>query len=351
MRDIYPDVARWFEEGQEIALATVIKTWGSSPRTVGAKMAINQTGGITGSVSGGCVEGAVVTAAMDTLKDGKPQFLHFDVADETAWEVGVACGGEVDIFLRKLTPEVMASFRRALDLEDVFSLATLVKAPAEKLGKEIAIFESGDNIGGVSPEVDSRLETIARDQMEENVPAQFHLDEDLTAFIDVMPPPPTLVIVGGVHIAVALVKIARASGYRVVIVDPRKQFGTQMRFPEADKIIQEWPEDAFEKIKLNANTAVAMLTHDPKIDDPGLIAALPSDAFYVGALGSRKTQAARRERLRETGVSPELLSRLHGPIGLDLGGRSPEEIALAVMAEIIQVRNQPNNPPIGFSLG
>lgn len=340
MRDIFPDIAKWFEEGQEIALATVIKTWGSSPRTVGAKMAINQSGGITGSVSGGCVEGAVVTAAMDTLKDGKPQFLHFDVADETAWEVGVACGGEVDIFLRKLTPDVMAAFHRGLDSEDVFALATLVQAPGDLMGKEISLFPDGHRIGEVGSELENRILAAVQDQIKANDPAQFQLGEDLTAFIDVMPPPPTLVIVGGVHIAVALVKIARAIGYRVVIVDPRRQFGTRMRFPEVDEIIQKWPEDAFEKIKLNANTAVAMLTHDPKIDDPGLVASLPSDAFYVGALGSRKTQAARRERLLQAGVTPELLERLHGPIGLDLGGRSPEEIALAVMAEIIQVRYQ-----------
>jgi len=338
MRDIYSDVDRWFKAGQQVVLSTVIKTWGSSPRTTGAKMAVNQSGGITGSVSGGCVEGAVVSASMETLKHANPQFLHFDVADETAWEVGVACGGEVDIFVRLMTPEVMEAFQRGLKSDEVFALATVVEGTADLLGRELSCFRDGSMIGGVAPGLDEEIAQITANSLSDQQAQQVDLRENIQLFIDVMPPPPTLVIVGGVHIAVALTRIAKATGFRVIVVDPRKQFGTQVRFPEADEIIQKWPDEAFEQIKMNQNTAVAMLTHDPKIDDPGLLSALPSDVYYVGALGSRKTQAARRERLLAAGLDPKLLERLHGPIGLDLGGRSPEEIALAVMAEVVQKR-------------
>jgi xanthine dehydrogenase accessory factor len=340
MRDIYSDVDRWFKDGQQVVLSTVIKTWGSSPRTTGAKMAVNQDGGITGSVSGGCVEGAVVTASIDTLKHAKAQFLHFDVADETAWEVGVACGGEVDIFVRKMTQDVMEAFQRGHNSDEVFALATVVQGPDSLFGREISCFPDGSRIGSVAPELDDEIVQLVAQELSGKTPQHFQLREDIQLFIDVMPPPPTLVIVGGVHIAVALTRIAKAAGFRVIVVDPRRQFGTQVRFPEADEIIRKWPDEAFEEIKLNHNTAVAMLTHDPKIDDPGLLSALPSDVYYVGALGSQKTQAARRERLLAAGLDPKLLERLHGPIGLDLGGRSPEEIALAVMAEVVQKRYQ-----------
>ena len=340
MRDIYADVSKWIGEGQKVALATVIKTWGSSPRTTGAKMAVNQKGGITGSVSGGCVEGAVVSACMETIKDGKPQFLHFDVQDETAWEVGVACGGEIDVFVRLLTPDVMETFDKAEQSELTLGLVTVVQGPVSLLGSEIAVFPDGENVGKIDRDIDQEAIQMAIFHLESGQPYLASFSPEIDLFIDVMPPPPTLVIVGGVHIAVALVKIAKASGYRVIVVDPRRQFGTQVRFPEADQIIQKWPDEAFEEIPLTSNTAVAMLTHDPKIDDPGLLAVLPSDVFYVGALGSRKTQASRQKRLLEAGLNPVLLERINGPIGLKLGGRSPEEIALAVMAEVVKVRYQ-----------
>lgn len=338
MRDIYPELVKWHQEGQTIALATVIKTWGSSPRTTGAKMAVNEKGEMTGSVSGGCVEGAVVAACADTIASGRPQLLHFDVDDETAWDVGIGCGGELDVFIRLLSDDVMTAFRRSIEEEDPLALTTLVRGPEDLVGKEFGVFKSNGSFGSIKPDLDAQLAGTIAAELSANDPRLVIIDSIGEVFIDVMPPPPTLVIVGGVHIAVALVKMAKASGFRTIIVDPRRQFGTQVRFPDADRIIQKWPDDAFEEIKLTSNTAVAMLTHDPKIDDPGLIAALPSEAFYVGALGSKKTQASRRQRLLEAGVSEELLSRLHGPIGLDLGGRSPEEIALAIMAEVVQKR-------------
>ena len=338
MRDIYPEIDRWTKEGQPVALATVVKTWGSAPRTVGAKMAVNKSGDITGSVSGGCVEGAVVAASMETLKHGKAQFLHFDVADEDAWEVGVACGGEIDVFVRLLEPGMVPVFQSAIESEDLYATVTVVAGNSVLLGKEMGVFSSGTSKGSIDPELDAEIIQGTLEVLPGKTPAKIQISDSVDLFVDVILPAPTLVIVGGVHIAVALVKIAKASGYRVVVVDPRRQFGTQVRFPDADQLIQKWPDEAFEDIKITPNTAVAMLTHDPKIDDPGLHVVLPSQAFYVGALGSRKTQQSRRERLRAGGMAEDYINRIHGPIGLDLGGRSPEEIALAIMAEVVQQR-------------
>jgi xanthine dehydrogenase accessory factor len=333
MRDIYTDVKQWSGEGQKIALATVIKTWGASPRTEGAKMAVNQHGDITGSVSGGCVEGAVAAACQETLQHGEPQLLHFDVADDTAWGVGLGCGGELDVYVRLLSQDILAAFDRAVDQDQSLALATVL--PEDQAGSEFALFTDGKGEAGFQ---DDQILDLTRSQLASNKCGLHTLKDGSQVFVDVMPSPPLLVIVGGVHIAVALVTIARASGFQTMIIDPRRQFGTVARFPEAGEIIHKWPDEAFESIRLDQNTAVAVLTHDPKIDDPALMAALPSEAYYVGALGSRKTQAARRDRLLESGLQPELLDRLHGPIGLDLGGRSPEEIALAVMAEVVQER-------------
>lgn len=338
MRDIYSDVKRWSVEGQKIALATVIKTWGASPRTEGAKMAVNQQGDIAGSVSGGCVEGAVAAACQETLQHGQAQLLHFDVADDTAWGVGLGCGGELDVYVRLLAPEVLSAFNLAVDQDKSLALATVLAE--DHTGTEFALLADGE---GEEVFPDGALLELSRSQLATNKCGLHTLADGREVFVDVMPSPPLLVIVGGVHIAVALVTMARASGYQSMIIDPRRQFGTVARFPEAGEIIHKWPDEAFESIRLDQNTAVAVLTHDPKIDDPALMAALPSEAYYVGALGSRKTQAARRKRLLDSGLEPELLDRLHGPIGLDLGGRSPEEIALAVMAEVVQERYRVQN--------
>jgi xanthine dehydrogenase accessory factor len=201
------------------------------------------------------------------------------------------------------------------------------------IGKELIINQGGSATGSITEDIDREvLDISARNTVVHT------LKHGEKLFQEVIAPPPRLIIVGGVHIAVALTKIARACGFQVSIIDPRRQFGTQVRFPEANQLLHLWPDKAIEQIPLTRNTAIAFLTHDPKIDDPGLISALSSEAFYIGALGSRKTQASRRSRLIESGITEEQLDRIHGPIGLKLGGRSPEEIAVAIMAEIIQTR-------------
>jgi xanthine dehydrogenase accessory factor len=339
------------DEDEPIALATVIQTWGSSPRRVGAKMAMTKSGRITGSVSGGCVEGAVVHAGIEVLENGQPQLLHFGVADETAWQVGLACGGTIEVFVQPFESGAFDTLRDSLSLGIPLVTATVVQGPDEFLGSGIIYAKTGQDLDQtpVAGKVDGQLEALmaasAREALVEKSSQRRELDledknEHLEIFLEVSLPPPTLVIVGGVHIAIALTSIAHTLGYRTVIIDPRGAFGSPDRFAHGDKLIQAWPEKALAQVDLNDDTAVTMLTHDPKIDDPALKIVLNSPAFYVGALGSRTTQEKRRKRLLKAGLSEEQLARLAAPIGLDIGAQTPEEIALAIMAEIVAARHQ-----------
>jgi len=314
MRDILSTLEQWIAANESIALATVIQTWGSSPRKAGAKMGVTASGKICGSVSGGCVEGAVADVAQKVLKTRVPQLLHFGVADETAWEVGLACGGSLDVFVQPLDVKVFDEIRQRLHDEKSFAVVTTIK---------------GGDIGKVEI-VEKRLETIA--------PVAKRSGVGDSRFVEVVSPPPQLVLVGGVHIAIALASIAKALNYRTIVIDPRRAFGNQERFPNVDTLMQVWCDAAFKKIKINDSTAIAFLTHDPKIDDQGLKIALASEAFYVGALGSKKTHEERKKRLLSGGVTADHLNRLHAPIGLPINAQSPEEIALAIMAEIISKR-------------
>lgn len=340
MRDILPDLDKWrAEDNQSIALATVIQTWGSSPRRVGAKMALTPSGKITGSVSGGCVEGAVFDTGVEVLKSDRPQLLHFGVADETAWEVGLACGGSIDIFVKPLDKELFKSLRSVLVDEQPAVLVTVLRGSVELLGHEMLIRDDGNVKGSISDELNDQVLNLARETLAQGESRRAMLNEDIEIFMEVILPPPTLIAVGGVHITIALMILAKTLGYRTVVVDPRSAFGNEERFPNVDQLIQKWPDEAFQQIPLTRSTAVAMLTHDPKLDDPALKIALPSPAFYVGALGSKNTQAKRRQRLLDEGITEEQLNRLHGPIGLEIGAGTPEEIAMSIMAEIIAARN------------
>ncbi len=342
MKDILKDLDAWMAQGRSIALATVIRTWGSSPRQPGAKMGVNALGEMTGSVSGGCVEGAVVEEALGVLHNGQASRLHFGVADETAWEVGLACGGEIDVLVNPLSQEMFRAARAALDNRVAYSLVTVDQGPQEWLGKQLFVTPSGSQ-GSIDPAFDDGIIGTARQAIStgktESLPLRDH-PAGLHLFYDTVLPPSTLIMVGGVHISIALASLAKTLGYYTIIIDPRRAFGSQTRFAHVDELHQLWPDEAFRSITLNEATAVTMLTHDPKIDDPALEIVLDSPVFYIGALGSQKTQARRRERLLAAGLRPEKLDRIHGPIGLDLGGRSPEEIGLAIMAEIVAVRNR-----------
>ncbi len=328
MRDLLPDLEDWLAKGERVALATVLSTWGSAPRLAGSTMAVSESGGLVGSVSGGCVEGAVITAAREDIQSGKPQRLHFSVADDTAWGVGLACGGEIELFVQPVKEEVFKELLPRLKADQGLVLSTVVKGNEDDLGSQVLTDETGKIIiaSGHSPNINEQNGKEPK------------IIEDKTGneiFANPLPASPTLIMIGGVHIAIALAKLAHALNFRTVIVDPRKAFATTERFGEADKLIQAWPQAAFEQMPLNSSSAVASLSHDPKIDDPALIAALKSPAFYVGALGSKKNQARRRERLLKAGVKEKDLDRLHAPIGIEIGAETPEEIALAIMAQIV----------------
>jgi xanthine dehydrogenase accessory factor len=339
MREILSDLDNWRSDNKQIALATVIQTWGSSPRRAGAKMALTPDGKITGSVSGGCVEGAVYETGVEVLKSNRPQLLHFGVADETAWEVGLACGGSIDIFVKPLDTEFFKALRSVLVEEQPSVLITVVRGPDELLGREILVRDDGYVTGALNNQFDKQALDLARETLAQGKSRRVMLNEEVEIFMEVILPPPTLIAVGGVHITIALMALAKTLGYRTVVIDPRSAFGNEERFPNVDQLIPLWPDEAFQQIPITRSTAVAMLTHDPKLDDPALKIALPSPAFYVGALGSNTTQAKRRQRLLDQGLPESQLNRLHGPIGLEIGAGTPQEIAMSIMAEIVAAWN------------
>ena len=351
MRDILPDVERWLGEGKAVAVATITKTWGSSPRAVGSKMAVSSDGAMAGSVSGGCVESAVVQEALQILKSGEPKQLHYGVSDEQAWEVGLACGGQIDLLV-----EPLASWRTAAagktSVYEVLVRALreerpVVRAVLLRQGDvptwEQAVFPWDAAPAGSLPPGLWEIAGAEADRLLSGGVAGTCMHtlhgESVEVFYDLELPPPTLVVVGGVHIGIELARLARPLGFRVIVVDPRRAFGDPARFPMADRVITEWPAEALAAIGLTPSTAVTAVSHDPKIDDPALIAALRSPAFYIGALGSAETNRQRRKRLMDAGVKEADLARLRAPIGLNLGGRAPAEIALAVLAEIVATRS------------
>lgn len=341
MQEVIADIDRWQTQNQPVALATVIETWGSAPRKVGAKMALTPMGEMAGSVSGGCVEGAVFTAGVETLESGQAQLLTFGVADETAWDVGLACGGNIRVFVEPLEPPLYAALRDLTLADEGLAAATVIEGPPAWLGQKVVWGPTGVVFDNLSPSLREQALAAAQQALAQGRSRRLSLaqPQPCELFVEALLPLPTLIMVGGVHIAIALTHMARALGYRTIVIDPRRAFGSAARFPHADQLIQAWPDKALAQVKLNQSTAVAMLTHDPKIDDPALKIVLPSAAFYVGALGSQRTQAKRRERLEDAGISPHLLNRIRGPIGLDINAQTPEEIALSIMAEIVAARH------------
>jgi len=318
-----PELAlAWYRAGQGAALATVVETWGSAPRPVGSQLAISGDGRMMGSVSGGCVEGAVVTEALESLADGKSRLLTFGVADEEAFAVGLACGGRISVLVEPVGdgPEAMPEGL----------LADLVAA--RSAGRPVALLTHPET-------AQRRLTDGPGDAKSEAIAARLRADrsglEEDGWFIAVHNPPLRMVVVGAVHIAQPLLPMARACGFAPTLIDPRGAFGSASRFP-GETILDDWPDEAMTALGPDARTAVVTLTHDPKLDDPALIAALASPAFYIGCLGSSRTHARRLSRLYEAGMSEAQIARLHAPVGLDIGAKSPAEIAVSIMAEVIQ---------------
>ncbi|WP_106745426.1 XdhC family protein [Yoonia maritima] len=304
----------WYRSGRGVAIATVVQTWGSAPRPVGSQLIIDADGAMEGSVSGGCVESAVITEAMDAIDDGLPRLLTFGVSDDDAFAVGLACGGEIRILI-----EPVGAVMPVEMLEGV--------VVAGKDGRPVAYVTDLETGGAHLVGPPAYQDRFRLDQS--------GIEPDGRTFVVVHNPPLRLVVVGAVHIAQPLVSLARSCGYTPVLIDPRKAFGSAERFP-GEHIIDDWPDEAMRALKLDARTAVVTLTHDPKLDDPAIVAALSTDVFYLGSLGSKRTHAKRIERLRGLGFSDAELNRIHAPVGLDLGGRHPAEIAVSIMAEVTQ---------------
>lgn len=341
MNELLPDISRWRDAGQKVALATVVSAYGSAPRRVGAKMAIAEDGQFAGSVSGGCVENDVVEHARQVLAEDAPRLVPYGISDELAFTVGLACGGQIEVFIQP--------FGRAFPTEKPVAFAYAIQGQA--IGKGLLAWEFGKHRGslGQGEEFDARVARDAVALLRQGRPGRLAYPDTpggpLELFVDVYPAPSTAVLFGGVHIAVALAPLLKTLGFRVVVVDARGQWATRERFPDVDELHVQHAEDYLRAHPLGSHAYVAVLSHDPKLDDPALLGALRSEARFVGAIGSGKTQAARRERLRAAGLADQQLARLVGPIGLDLGAQSPEEIALSIAAQLVAARNGKLDPP------
>jgi len=306
MREILSELREWTDAGEEIALATVVETWGSSPRPIGSKMAVTRSGKMAGSVSNGCIEGAVFEEGQKVLKAAKGRIAAFGVADDVAFEVGLACGGHIEVYV-----EPFAETHRKV-------LAMLEKNEPATLRTNLA---SGE------------LELVEGTATGSELPRR-----DGDWFVEPYRRAAHLVIVGAIHIAIPLHRLAKLMGYRVTVIDARAKFATHERFPEADELVVAWPDEAMSRIRLDPSTYVVILTHDPKFDLPALRSVLGRDVGYIGAIGSRKTNQNRFDKLRAEGCTEQQLARVHGPIGLDLGSRGADETALGIIAEVTAER-------------
>lgn len=318
--DQIPEAAlAWHRAGKGAALATVVETWGSAPRQTGSQLAISGDGEMLGSVSGGCVEGAVITEALDALQDRKSRILTFGVSDETAFAAGLACGGTIRVLV-----EPVGDGAEALPETLLADLAAARATP-----KALAVVTDPGTWTRrlVPPGADRAADTRFRSD-------RSGMEED-GRFIAIHNPPLRLIVIGAVHIAQPLLTIARACGYAPTLIDPRAAFGSADRFP-GETILDDWPDEALAALNPDARTAIVTLTHDPKLDDPAIRAALNSPAFYLGCLGSARTHAKRVERLTAEGFTPDQIAKIHAPVGLDIGARTPAEIAVSVMAQITE---------------
>jgi xanthine dehydrogenase accessory factor len=324
VRDVLDTLERWSSDGLKVATATVVSTERSAPRDPGAVLAVSEQGEVIGSVTGGCVEPAVYEEAQNVLAGGPPRLLQYGIADDEAFEVGLPCGGTVQIFVDRLDPELVAPIADAVREERPIALE--IRITGEDAGAKRLV---GPEDEGPAAELLARGETGIVDTPEGQL------------FVSSFAPRPNMYVFGAIDHAAALATIGRYLGFRVTVCDARSKFVTPERFPDVDELVVEWPDKFLERAPVDERTAICVLTHDHKFDVPALKVALRSPAGYIGAMGARRTNAERAERLRAEGVTDEELARIHAPIGLKIGSRSPEEVAVAIAAEIVQVMHAP----------
>lgn len=343
MRELSDVLARWRAAGESIAMATVIRVDGSAPRGEGAKMLVTRSGRIEGSVSGGCVEGAVADEAQSVLASGEAKIVRYGINKNMIWDVGLSCGGAIDVYIESLDRGRPPAF------DEGVVLCTVVGGPerkGERLRAAIGADDEWHLDGSLgSGAADSDLLTAAENAAKSGA-SRVRSIGGFDVFIDPQVPESRLIIVGAVHIAVALCAFASRAGFSVTVVDPRERLNNAERFPDASSLVVEWPQDALPALRVDENSYIAVLTHDEKFDDPTLDFALRRSTRYVGAIGSKKTQALRRRRLIDSGMSIGSIDRLHAPIGLDIGAQTPEEIAIAILSEMIAAKYSHSGAPL-----
>ena len=347
MHDVIEEVARLHEAGGRFALATVVGTWRSAPRQPGAAMVVSVDGDPIGSVSGGCVEGAVYELAQEVIAGGAAVLQRYGISDDDAFSVGLTCGGIIDVFVEPMDagrfaalPEVVASVRA----HEPVAVATIVGGPRE-IGAHLVVWPDRSTGSFGSERLDQAVADDVRGMLEHGSNRLLRIGpdgerrlDDLTVFVQSFAPPPRMLVFGAIDFAAAVARVGKFLGYRVTVCDARAVFATARRFPEADEVVVEWPHRYLATQVIDARSVICVLTHDPKFDVPLLEAALQTDAAYIGAMGSRRTHDDRLARLRERGMTEQSLARLSSPIGLDIGARTPEETAVSIAAEIVSRR-------------
>ncbi|MFF5025351.1 XdhC family protein [Streptomyces collinus] len=360
MLDVAEELLRWSEEGRDFAVATVLAVGGSAPRGPGAALAVDGAGTVVGSVSGGCVEGAVYDLCQEALRTGETLTERFGYSDDDAFAVGLTCGGTIEVLItpvRGRTPArtVLTSALSAAARGERAALARVARGPAELLGRALLVREDGAYEGGLGghPELDRTAAAEARALLEAGRTGTVEVSADgshcpggLTLLVESRVPPPRMIVFGAVDFASALTRAGKFLGYHVTVCDARPVFATRARFPDADEVVVDWPHRYLRRTETDSRTVLCVLTHDAKFDVPLLRTALAMPVAFVGAMGSRRTHEERDRRLREEGVTERQLARLRSPIGLDLGARTPEETALSITAEIVAARRGGTGVPL-----
>ena len=341
MKDILPDLDLWQSQGEEIALATVVQVKRSAPRPPGARLCVTRSGLMSGSVSGGCVEADVFERAIQVLNTRNPVVVNYGIADELGFQVGLSCGGSIDVLIEPfVSDDEWNTLRRSVEHEQAVVYA-IGLAPEPLLGRKLTRVIEGRHVGSITPSLDSHVAEEG-DQLLQvggtkivTLPWQ---GEGAQVFLEAFRPSPTLLVVGATHTAISLCRLATEVGFQVTVIDARSALATPERFPDAERLIHAWPEEALAQVSLGSYSSLVVLTHDPKFDVPTLAYALHSQARYIGALGSRVTHEGRKQQLRQQGFSDADLARIRSPIGLDIGSRTPAELALAILAEVLAVQ-------------
>ncbi|MFI5082235.1 MAG: XdhC family protein [Streptosporangiales bacterium] len=361
MRDILDQITKWWDSGETFGLATVVNTFRSAPRDPGAALAVSGGGEVVGSVSGGCVEGAVYELAQEVCESGQPVLQTYGISDDTAFDVGLTCGGIIELFVEPVSRERflgLGDVAAAIRDEVPVAVATVISGPGMLGARRIIQADTATGTLGAGDRLDGAVDDDARGMLAQGLTGVRHYGEhgerrldDLSVFVQSFAPPPRMLVFGAIDFAAAVARAGKFLGYRVTVCDARPIFATHARFPDADEVIVDWPHRYLAKTPIDSRTVICVLTHDPKFDVPVLEVALRTPAGYIGAMGSRRTHDDRLARLREAGLTEDELARLRSPIGLDLGARTPEETAVSVAAELIQLRWGGSGQPLTDTSG